>query len=114
MTSANAARPASAVAESEPREDCQVGRLDGPPIKQNRVTAQRLIAAVDTDYSHQVRVFLYAWRGEHKLELRPYSATVPQVFMPCDAGVTVPIEKLGALLDAVVAAEREAIERGLL
>ena len=72
------------------------------------------VAAIETGHSAQVRVHLTTWRDQSKLELKPYSATVPQIFMPCGAGVTIPIEQIPELLKAILAAERECIARGLL
>jgi Transcriptional Coactivator p15 (PC4) len=68
------------------------------------MTAPRVIAKIETTRSNSVRVQLSTWRGETKLELRPYCATIADVPMPCGPGVTLPIEKLGELLEALKAA----------
>ena len=43
-------------------------------------------------------MFVSTWHGQTKIELRPYSATIPDVFMPCGPGVNFPIERLPELL----------------
>ena len=48
-----------------------------------------------------MRVHLYRWRDQTKVEIKPYSATVPNVYMACGPGVTLDIEKLPELIAAL-------------
>lgn len=72
--------------------------------RSSRASAQRLVATIDTGTASQVRVHLSTWRGETKLEIKPYTKTV--VFMPAGAGVTLPLEKLDELIAALKAVQR--------
>jgi hypothetical protein len=74
---------------------------DAVCISKSLRPAQELIASIDTRHAQQVRVFRARWRNQHRIELRPYSATVPGVYMPCGAGISVPIEKLPELIAAL-------------
>ena len=80
----------------------------------SRRAAQQLVATISTGHASQVRLHLSTWREQTKLDLKPYSATVPQCFMPCGPGISIDIEQLPELLKAIVAAEAEARSRGLL
>ena len=68
-------------------------------------TKPHTIAAIDTGHCQQVRVQISRWRGQTKLELKPYSATIPQCFMPCGAGVSIDVAKADELIKAIVAAK---------
>jgi hypothetical protein len=73
-----------------------------------------VIATIDKGRSSQLRVGITSWRGQNKLELREATATVPGVYMPTPNGVTLDLDRLPELLDALHAAESEAIARGFL
>jgi hypothetical protein len=75
---------------------------------------QALIATIATGHSSQVRVHLRRWRDQTKVEIKHFTATVPNVYMASGAGISLDIEKLPELLKAIVAVEHEAITRGLL
>jgi hypothetical protein len=81
------------------------GKVEAASVDASRVKPtdgkNQLVAAIDASRGHQVRVVLATWRGQVSVQLRPYSATVPDVFMPCGAGITLPIEKLPELLEAL-------------
>jgi hypothetical protein len=85
-------------------EKVEAACVDGPRVNPAN-NKNQLVAAIDTGRSHQVRVVLATWRGQVSVQLRPASATVPNVFMPCGAGVTLPIEKLPELIEALHAIE---------
>jgi hypothetical protein len=68
-------------------------------------TKSHTVATIDTGRCHQVRVQISRWRGQTKLEFKPYSATIPQVFMPCGAGVSIDVAKADELLEAIAAAK---------
>ena len=85
-----------------------------PPDNAGRSKKQPPIATIATGYASQVRISISTWRDRTKLEIKPYSATIPQVYMPSGVGIALPIAKLRELIEALKAAEIEAIGRGLL
>ena len=50
-----------------------------------------------------MRVHLYRWREQTKIEIKHYTATVPKCFMASGVGVSLDIEKLPELIDALKA-----------
>ncbi len=99
------------MASSENRK----ARVDGPGLEiglakngtptdtKHRANNRSLIAAIDTGHSSQVRVHLYRWREQTKIEIKHYTATVPKCFMASGVGVSLDIEKLPELIDALKA-----------
>jgi hypothetical protein len=82
--------------------------------KPSRRSNQELVATIDKSHSCQLRVSLSTWRGYTKLELADFTSVVSGIYFQAGAGVSIDIAKLPELLKAIVAAEREAIARGLL
>lgn len=80
----------------------------------SRRSSQDLIATIDKSLSCQLRVSLSTWRGQTKIEIADFTSVIPGTYFQSGAGVTLDIEKLPHLLKAIVAAERTALERGLL
>jgi hypothetical protein len=111
MTSKYAERVVRARRGGPLKSDRLAGSISKPDTKPARVSQ---VAAIETGRSSQVRLHLTTWREQTRLEFKPYSATVPQIFMPCGPGVTIPVEQIPELLKAVLAAERECIARGWL
>jgi hypothetical protein len=62
----------------------------------------------------RLRVSISEWRGAASVELRDATATIPGVYMPTPYGVTLPLEKLGELIEALGLVKLEAKSRGLL
>ncbi len=73
-----------------------------PTDTKHRANNRSLIAAIDTGHS-SVRVHLYRWREQTKIEIKHYTATVPKCFMASGVGVSLDIEKLPELIDALKA-----------
>jgi hypothetical protein len=100
MGTSKSARAAPGVSRCGPQND-----LLGGEIKQfNKAgprQAQELIAAIDTGHASQVRVQISTWRDHTKIEIKPYSATIPQCFMPCGAGVSIDVAKADELIEAI-------------
>jgi hypothetical protein len=67
------------------------------------------IATIATGHGHQIRVRVSRWREHTKLELKPYSATIPDCFMPCGVGVSVDLSKADELVAAITAAKKKAL-----
>jgi hypothetical protein len=101
MPPTNATRPAPALAGSEPRKSDRRGGTICSATSKHRAANQELIAAIDTGHASHVRVQLYRWRDQTKIELKPYSATVPKCFMPCGPGVSLNVEHLPELIAAL-------------
>jgi hypothetical protein len=70
------------------------------------------VATIDAGRAQQVRVQLSTWRGRTKLELKPYSATIPQCFMPCGAGVSIDVTKADELIEAIRTAKAHHTKQG--
>ena len=64
------------------------------------------VATINSGHCHQIRVQISRWRGQTKLDLKPYSATIPQMFMPCGAGVSIDAAKANELIKAIAAAAK--------
>jgi hypothetical protein len=64
--------------------------------------------------SCRIRIGLSSWRGKNNIEIRECSSLIPGIYFPSAQGVTLDISKLPELLKAIIAVEREAIERGWL
>ena len=75
-------------------------------------TKPHTVATIDTGRCHQVRVQISRWRRQTKLELKSYSATIPQVFMPCGAGVSIDLAKADELIEAIAAAKAHTNQEG--
>jgi hypothetical protein len=69
----------------------------------SRSPAQELIAEIDKSHSSRLRISLTEWHGERKVEIRECSATIPGIYFPTSAGVTIPLEKLPELIAALEA-----------
>lgn len=74
---------------------------------------QPFVAIVDTSRGNQLRVSISTWRDQTKIEVKPYSATIPDLFMPCGPGVSIAVERVHDLI-ALQQAEAEAVRRGFL
>jgi hypothetical protein len=75
------------------------------------MTAARVITKNATA---EIRVSLKCWRGEHRIDVREFTATIPSIYMSTASGVTLPIAKLGEFIAALHAVEAEARARGLI
>lgn len=82
--------------------------------KPSRRSNQVLVATIDKSHSCQLRVSLTTWRGTTKIELADFTSVISGIYFQAGAGVSIDISQLRHLLEAMVAAERLAIERGLL
>ena len=89
-----------------------IGSRDNKPKTEKQ--ARTVVATIDTGRSAQLRVSLTTWRGSHKVELRDYTATIPNVFFPTSAGVTLDVEKLPELIATLRKAEAKAVSAGML
>ena len=85
-------------------------------LQRNARSAQALVtvAEITKSYSSRVRVSLSTWKGEHKVELRDLTATIPGCFFPTRDGVTLDVARLHELIAALQRSEAEAISRGML
>jgi hypothetical protein len=73
------------------------------------------IAIIDKNASTQIRVVISAWRGQHKPEIREFSpGPVNGTWWPNSKGVSLDINDLPQLLQALRKAEAEAVSRGLI
>lgn len=57
---------------------------------------------------------LSTWRGKHKIELQECAATIPGMFWPTSAKVTVDLDNLPELIASLEAAGAEAIAKGTI
>jgi len=114
MSPPNATKPAPALAGNGLRKSDRSGGLIDKIDNAGRSKRQPPIASIATGYASQVRISISTWRDRTKLEIKPYSATIPQVYMPSGVGVTLPILKLPELIEALKAVEIEATKRGWL
>jgi hypothetical protein len=114
MASKNAERLATAETVNEPLKTDRLRGAICSSSSKSRVANQSFVSRINTGHTNQVRVHLYRWRDQTKIEIKPYSATVPGVFMPCGPGVALNISKIDELIEAITAAKIEAIARGLL
>lgn len=96
-------------------EKSQASRSDRKPLNSRSAgAAQGFSITVGKSATAQLRVSLVTWRGITKLELRELTAIIAGTFFPAGTPVTVPVEKLPELIEALQDAEREARARGLL
>ncbi len=51
---------------------------------------------------------------KYKVEIREATATIPGVYMPTPSGVTLDVNRLHELINALQRAEAEAISKGML
>jgi hypothetical protein len=89
-------------------------KVDAPTSSKTVRPAQQVIATINKSRSCELRVSLTSWRGDNKVELRDAVATIPGIFFPTGAGVTLPLDKLSELLTALCKAEDEARKAGRL
>jgi hypothetical protein len=99
-----------------PGPDNTIQQSNNASLQRNRPSAQALSIVAEIAKSHcsLLRISIGDWRGRRHLELRECTATIPGIFWPTSSGLTIDIELLPQLVAAIVAAERECIERGLL
>ena len=84
-------------------------------LQHNGRSAQALtVAEIPKSVSSRLRVSIATWKGEHKVELRDLTATIPGTFFPTRDGVTLDVARLHELIAALQRAEAEAISRGML
>ena len=86
--------------------------LHTPPHRSR--PAQAVIASISKGHCSELRISLGTWRGNHKIEIREATATIPNVYMPTPNGVTLDVDRLHELITALQRAEAEAITRGML
>jgi hypothetical protein len=79
-----------------------------------RRSNQVLIGSLDKSPSCRLRVSLSTWRGQTKVELKPCSATIPGVPMPCGPGIALPLDRLPQLINALRKAEAKAVSLGFI
>ena len=72
------------------------------------------VAIIQKSHCSRLRIGISEWRGTNSVEIRECSAVIADIYFPTGNGISLPIKKLPELLEAIIAAEREAIERGLL
>jgi hypothetical protein len=130
MAPQNEKRPVPALAENEPRKaDRLAGTISSPnstdpdssvsfagsaPRRGAQGDPQALggsvrgrsmkphhVATINTGHCCQVRLQLSTWHEQTKIELKPYSATIPQVYMPCGPGVSIDVTKADELIEAI-------------
>ncbi|MGD0533547.1 MAG: hypothetical protein ABSA62_15135 [Methyloceanibacter sp.] len=75
---------------------------------------KHLVASITKAPTAELRVLLTTWHGSHKVELRDFTATIPNIFFPTSAGVSLDVEQLHLLIAALRKAESVAISRGML
>jgi hypothetical protein len=85
-----------------------------PRSKRRRTSDQALIAIISKGHAAELRVSLTTWRGQHKIELQECAATIPGMFWPTRAKVTVDLERLPELIASLQAAGTEAIAKGMI
>jgi hypothetical protein len=82
--------------------------------KSGRASNQALIASIRKGHAAELRVSLSTWRGKHKIELQECAATIPGMFWPTSAKVTLDLDYLPKLIASLQAAEGEAIAKGMI
>jgi hypothetical protein len=103
MAVTNATKAAPAVAGNGPQGD----RLNK--------SGDIMIASIEVSWRAQVRVTLSEWRGRRKLHVREYHpGAVQGTWWPSKIGVALDIERLPELIQALGAAEAEAVKKGFL
>jgi len=112
MAFTNAEKPATAETMNGLRKTDRSGGLIDKIDTAARSKKQPPIASIAKGYGAELRVSLTEWRGETKLHLQDATATIPGVFFPAGAGITLAIAKLPELIEALKAAEIEAVKRG--
>jgi hypothetical protein len=104
MSPSNKRRPAAAATASGPRKrDLLAGEIISPSIRRCRSAAQVLVKSISKGHATELRVLLTEWRNQRKVELRDYTAIIPGCYFPAGAGVTLPLDKLDELVDALKA-----------
>ncbi|MGO8842041.1 MAG: hypothetical protein ACLQF1_13210 [Methyloceanibacter sp.] len=77
-------------------------------------STKHVVASITKGPVTELRVLLTTWHGSHKVELRDYTATIPHIFFPTSAGVTLDVEKLPELIATLRKAEAKAVSAGML
>ena len=113
MRSPHRKRPAAAATASGSRKLDLLASEISPSIRRARSAAQVHVQSISKGHAAELRVLLTEWRNQRKVELRDYTAIIPGCYFPAGAGVTLPIDKLDDLIDALNAAKVEARARGL-
>ena len=72
------------------------------------------VAVVPKGPASELRVQLTTWRGQHRVEIREATATIPGIFFPTGTAIMLDVRKLPELIEAMGKAEIEAVARGLL
>jgi hypothetical protein len=71
-----------------------------------------IIGEIEKSPSTRVRIGISSWRSEFKIEIREATSVTAGIYFPTSYGVTIPAEKIGELIEAVLTVERKLIERG--
>jgi hypothetical protein len=66
-----------------------------------KAEALKHFATVKVGYASELRFFTMDWRGTKKIEIRPYAAEVPGIYMACGAGVMFPPKRLSEVIAAL-------------
>jgi hypothetical protein len=106
MRSPHSKRLAAAATASGPRKSDLLAGEISPSVRQSRSTAKFYVRSISKDQTTELRVLLTEWRGQRKVELRDYTAVIPGCYFPAGAGVTLPLDKLDELIDALKAVRR--------
>lgn len=63
--------------------------------------------AITKSPSSEIRVALKTWRGEHKLDVREFTATIPSIYMSTASGFTLEVAMIPELIAALRIAQLE-------
>jgi len=74
--------------------------------RRSRSAAQVYAKSISKGHATELRVLLTEWRNQRKIELRDYTAIIPGCYFPAGAGVTLPLDKLDELIEALKAVRR--------
>ncbi len=118
MRSPHKERAAPALAGNGPQEDRLAAAIKNTSYttnaKENK-PGDIMIASIEVSWRAQVRVMLSEWRGRRKLHVREYHpGAVQGTWWPSKVGVALDLERLPELIQALGAAEAEAIKKGFL
>src|SRR5262245_37326690 len=116
MADLHLTRPAPGVSRDGPRKSSQLGCTIYKIVRRTSANDRALtaIAVIEKSRSSQLRVAISSWRGPHKVEIREATVTIPGVYMPTPSGVSLDVDRLHELINALQFAEAEAISKGML
>ena len=75
-------------------------KVKQPTDSRTSIKSQDYIAVPKSALA-EIRVRITEWRGEKRVDVREFTATIPNIYMSTASGLTLTIDKLPALIDAL-------------